>query len=972
MEGTIVKSHDLFGSKAPAIIKSAELFPDKPKVLFKPDVGKQPPIIKTPVEFKKPPFEALHPNWYGVYGAALTIAEDLGKFGHFKYADPYEVKKLMNLPEDEMKRQLMQDTLEDVMLIGGERMMQKLGQAAEVYTPKIYSFLTKARELPFKQNKFGARVIDLIGKRRADIEIAGLESEAFIRDIERKFTTPELEAIPFLRQGIKDPNVLKQIGREDLIPIINKPSKELTDITGKIGDYYDDAFKFLQEHWGDVGFVEDYVTHIWDIPKARKHDITNYFSKHNPFLKKRTIPTLEEGIKLGLKPKTTNIAELLRIYDSYKIKTAYNMEFAKELTNLIDDEGNKLILRGDKAPEHWKTIDHPALQRAMPIGKTADENILLMKRNVKVHPDIEKEVKIIFDKPFSHGAIRALETVNAFSKKGMLSLSLFHHQALTESAMASGIGMKAATLWNPKRLISEMRTGNFGIFKEMPLAKDALEHGVVFGALPDVQRGIVNQTLLDLENAAKNVPIGKTVTKVARKANQLWDTALWDYYHNTLKLWAYEENVEKGLRIASKRIMKKFGREMNIEEITATKKEMASFVNDSFGGQNWELSRIFGNPKMRQMLHWVLLAPDWTFSVLKQAAAPAKGAYQIMAGKPIQGEALLKRGALFWAKAGINFNIIGQSVNYYNTKKEYGEGRFTWQNAPGHELNIFIGRNKDGTERYLRMGKQFREVLEWGIDPLMKVGAKLSPVLRETIRQVSKHDPGSGYPTPWAEEDWWSLKGLRERGQSILEMPLPFSLRPYIEDRPGVFMFTFPTSKGMTNYKSVELFKEAIKEKNKEHIKRIFVATLENNLDAESLFKSAASSIKADITFDNKKMAKEIYKETQDLHPDEIKDALTAYKERGILTPEIYLQYLKLAGKDADILEQKAALGIKGGSKIKPPEIKKSSEIIPKKPEKQIPMGKYNHPMDVREAFGRGDISEKDAELILKKKFGME
>ena len=67
-------------------------------------------------------------------------------------------------------------------------------------------------------------------------------------------------------------------------------------------------------------------------------------------------------------------------------------------------------------------------------------------------------------------------------------------------------------------------------------------------------------------------------------------------------------------------------------------------------------------------------------------------------------------------------------------------------------------------------------------------------------------------------------------------------------------------------------------------------------------------------------------------------------------------------------------------SKIGPPLIKpKPSNAKSPKPmsvadrlKSKIPMGKYKKAMDVREAFGRGDISEKDAEYILKTKFGFE
>jgi len=310
------------------------------------------------------------------------------------------------------------------------------------------------------------------------------------------------------------------------------------------------------------------------------------------------------------------------------------------------------------------------------------------------------------------------------------------------------------------------------------------------------------------------------------------------------------------------------------------------------------------------MAHWIFLAPDWTLSTIKQATAPARGLIQAVKKEP-GGVALAKRGGIFWARAALYFNITVQAANYYNTKKEYGEGRFSWENAPGHELNIFAGRNEDGTERYLRMGKQFREVMEWGLDPIKKFGAKLSPVLRESIRQVGAHDPGSGYPTEWAEEDeFW--KTIMPRVKSIAEMPIPFSLRPYVKDRPTMFMFALPASKGMTNYKSVKLFKEAIKDKSKKKVRRIYFSALENNLDAESLFKSAKSAIKADMTYDDKQMARDILKELEGLDSAARQDAFELYEKRGILTDGIKKQLNKLLEKKGSVKRQKELFNIKG------------------------------------------------------------
>lgn len=771
--------------------------------------------------------------------------------------------------------------------------------------------------------KPGAKVMELIKRRRVDIDTGILDSEIFVKDIERRLIPSKqkwgmigtkeqnLEAVPFLVQGIKDTKTLEKIDRGDLIPIIQRPSKELLEVVKDVKNYYTESHEFLKQAWGeDIGFVENYVTQIWDIPKAKKSMVLNYFAKRNPFLKKRTIPTLEEGIKLGLKPKTTNIAELLRVYDQYKIKTVHNMKFAESLKGLVDDEGRALIMRSDKAPVDWVKIDHPAMNRAMAIGK---DPLVLSKVPVKVNPEIAKEVKIIFDEPINNKWINAYETANAFMKKSMLSISLFHHQALTESAFSAGIGRKAIQLWNPVRILKEIRNKNYAIFREMDLAKDAIKHNVMFGALEDIQRGKVVEALKSVESATKTIPVLNKITKGARKANEMWDAGLWDYYHNSLKLYAYETNVTRSLKSAEKAMIKKSGRSLLPQETEEIKNTIGLFVNDSFGGQNWELDKVLGNPKVRQMMQWFWLAPDWTLSVLKQAAAPGKGVGMMVTAKgdipkALAGKALTKRGALFWARAALYYNLIAQGVNYQTTKKEYGKGRFTWENAPGNKLNIFIGRNEDGTERYLRMGKQFREVIEWGEDPLKKIGAKTAPLLREGIRQFAAHDPGSGYPTEWAEEPTWSKKGLLERGKSILEMPIPFSLRPYVESRPGVFMFTFPTKKGMTNYKTVTLFKKAIKAEDRKEVKKLYIHALENNLNAGRLLKAASAAMKADITYDDKSLARDILNELRTMTPEAKQDAFNLYKQRGTITPNVEKQLNNLIKNRAEIEKQKEIL----------------------------------------------------------------
>ncbi len=785
--------------------------------------------------------------------------------------------------------------------------------------------LTKFPNKPINKRASGFRVKNLVKERLFNIDEAFLESTKFINEFERELSVLEREALPFIRQGMKNPEILKKIGREDLIPIVKNPSEKLLKANERLGKYYDDAHEMLSEVFDDVNFIENYVTQVWDIPKNRRSEVVNHFATHNPFTKKRKIPTLEAGIELGLKPKSLDIVKLLQAYDQYKIKTVFNNKFADALSTMIDAEtGIRLVQRGDVAPFDWVTVDNPALNRAMFVGKTKDGGAIIKPVSVKVHPEIAAEVQAVFSTPIRLPVINTLETINAFTKKSMLSFSFFHHFALTESAFSSGIGKRAIKMWNPYKVYKALKNKDYEIFNQMPLARDSIQHGVKYGSLPDFMISRVKKGFESIENATKNIPIVGKTTKLARKANDLWDAALWDYYHNTLKLYAYENNVGAALKSARKKIKKKFKRDLTDVEINEIKDSIGSFVNDSFGGQQWELAPFFRDAKARQMMHWLLLSPDWTVSVLKQAFAPIKGHRQAVAAGSIErrlaGSRLSKRATLFWLKAAFYYNLIAQSANFYNTgKNEWkdgkqvatfrGKARFTDENAPGHKLDIFAGFNPDGTERYIRMGKQFREVMEWSYEPERKLGAKLSPVLRAGIAQITKADPGSGFPTSYSDMPFY--ESLPERTKSLFVSLLPFSFRGLVEEKSlQPFFFALPTSRGMTNAKTIRLFKQAIEEGDMAREIEIGLSALKNNLNSDVLYSRAMASLKGDGTREAKDVAAWAFK-TIKKYPREAQPIVyQRLVNQGVITPQVQhrLELMKIDRES--VKSQRRAVGL--------------------------------------------------------------
>ncbi len=199
--------------------------------------------------------------------------------------------------------------------------------------------------------------------------------------------------------------------------------------------------------------------------------------------------------------------------------------------------------------------------------------------------------------------------------------------------------------------------------------------------------------------------------------------------------------------------------------------------------------------------------------------------------------------------------------------------------------------------------------MEWSYEPEKKLGAKLSPVLRETMRQSTKSDPGSGFPTKFARQEFF--ESIPERLKSIAKTGIPFSMRHLVEGTPKNFMFTLPASKGMSNFKTVDLFKKAIRKGDINRVSEVYFAALENSLDAQNLFKTAKSAIKADITMDNKKFAKRILGEFKALgSPEEQRELYNHYKQRGIITPAIEKIFKDMVKKQGRIQKQREMIGI--------------------------------------------------------------
>lgn len=501
-----------------------------------------------------------------------------------------------------------------------------------------------------------------------------------------------------------------------------------TEAAKGIKKFFDEYAKIGKDEGVISGVLDDYVPHLWESSGAAKSkilealEIGGYGSRSSKTIhaKQRTIPTLKEGIDAGLKPRTLDIADISKIYGDAIIKAIANKKMIAALKNEVDETGRKLILPAKDAPRSYVPINHPQLA------------------GMKVHPDIKPSMELLFSATDPGVLKKGLLAVNFASKRFLVSTSAFHANALMESMMFAGSIPLGKGVFKAKKGLPKvaLKRGESDLLsgaaqkdilsarqgKNAPLemlrngragdaVDTALRAGLKIGTIEDVGTDLFYGVLKDTRVLAdKIVPIvpGKIIGAF-EKANLFVDNIMWDKINTGFKLSVFMKEYEKQLIKSAKRFQKnpkKFPLESN--DVIAA--DVAEFVNDAFGGQNWrrlaegpqnkilrDISTKALSPRGRQTLQLALFAPDWTLSNLR------------VLGKAIPGLSKNSRIAnmhrRYAMRSAVFFFVAGNMLN-----KAFS-GHFMWENE-GDPFAIELG---DG--RKMTWSKQVAEVFHWATKP---------------------------------------------------------------------------------------------------------------------------------------------------------------------------------------------------------------------------------------------------------------
>lgn len=524
---------------------------------------------------------------------------------------------------------------------------------------------------------------------------------------------------------------------------------------------------------------------------------------------------------------------------------------------------------------------------------------------------------VVFDTYQSSPFWKTFDTLASSAKKLELGFSGFHAGALTEVYMVQNMvefGPKKAMANFMKYIFADTaKNHELPCFANPEDFQEAARHLVKFGATNDYAAADVQNMFDNMRDAMMKVqeklkdgnkisgtvakasmPL-KVATQMLSLINKGMDVALWDFLHDGLKLATYRMRADK----TKERAKKKGWTE---EELSRALDEDGQFVNDMFGGQHWDV--LGASHRTLRYAGRVLLSPDWNASTTRHFLALTgfgsiwneatfenfKQYYKRLKHKELTPEdegrrsrqisALLCYGIgfmVFYEGIANGINAAFRALDEEKERKKaeeirktnpsyksmyelaYGDEGMKWYdylmrgNSLGQQSKIFLGRYEDGTEMYVRHGKQFREVpeylfnhkgeLEFPGPMVQRMIGKANPMVRMTLDDINYlSDFQASHADQEIQRKYGKTIGLLYKDALYWA---PFLIPSQENKEFKAVDFFFPSSKGFSPWKAQSYFKDFILSGDMEGVVMTYQSCQRNGIDPEAQIKAAIGSVKA-------------------------------------------------------------------------------------------------------------------------------
>jgi hypothetical protein len=484
----------------------------------------------------------------------------------------------------------------------------------------------------------------------------------------------------------------------------------------------------------------------------------------------------EKGLDYRFKLKTDNLADIYRDYALSVEKAIENKNLVNNLKQIRNVNGESLIrpiTPEEPLPYKWEVMDNSELA------------------GYAVHPDLIPHLKFVFDAA-PGDLMKALGSISQFVKRANVIGSFFHAKSLMEVMSSTGIpiwtpvkeaivlpliekGVKAVTgkelqLSAVSKAVEQFRKGGVGTSVDKWIREDGLQLEVP----EDVSKNILSAAgkLADStigKFGPKTRVLEKSLSTVEKYTLGYFDKYTWDYLHTGGKLMVAEAYLDKARMSAAK--------EGKPFDEAASRKQIARFLNDSFGGLNWydaatqtqnefakRIALAAYSPAGRRSLQVALFAPDWTISTLRAFTAAFPKDLNPTKWQPVEGikgmmtpTTKADYARLYQFKTALTYFTLLNAINMVTANRPI------WENKDPTRIEY-----PDGTS--MQAMKHAMEPYHWISDPDKTLANKLGFIPKAVIVGVG----GLEYASPQAEK--LVDRSAAGRLEAVAKIALPFQV----------------------------------------------------------------------------------------------------------------------------------------------------------------------------------------------------
>ncbi len=611
----------------------------------------------------------------------------------------------------------------------------------------------------------------------------------------------EQTAYQLQQQGKSISKMFESQSPENNIEFIRKLQSgepQVTPELQKVANYYRTTLDSLSAEIAklnpDMEFRKDYFPNLWQNGNSNKQALNSILTKRNlegnkSFLKKRVFDTIQDGIKAGYKPVTTNPQKLFEMIVANETKYIT----ANKMFQQLKKQGHiKYVSQIKAPPDGYVKLD----DRMANVYFKGENPMIGQIGSYYVQKDVGRMLNNylaknwVVDNPIGRLAVATKNTLTRME----LAVSAFHYFQTGMSAMDKAIGLDMQNAINRGKIVEALKipfaplqaanmvreggklrqlAGNPNAFMADPKNAEWLRKNPNAKAMVDLafQGGLKLTTTDGFENNIKKSAMealkdGNTIGAGIRGISELSDQftkPLFEKMIPDLKLATFMRQMEHDIKV--------YAPQLESGKMTTTElaRKVVNHVDDVYGAMNYD--NLNWNRNLKQALQVWLRSPTWWLGNVRMSADTINETIQV--GKNISKgqKPVVGRTSTFLAGLALRTAVIGGLMTLAFT----GE-------PPEKPEDFFFpktgDKDKNGNDSRISVPGYFKSFYNMYTDPASTLTAAQSGAFNRVTDIINNRDFYGNYIyDPSGSVDQIAKEVSKYLGQNIM----PFTIRNMAE-----------------------------------------------------------------------------------------------------------------------------------------------------------------------------------------------